>query len=257
MKQALQYKPVAVGLSGLPRAVWQSIIPAYKAANVKIVTGYIGPMQYDDTVIGQVGGSSDVAQYGQIIANWVISDSNGKANILLQNVNDFPVLKVYSDAFTATVKARCPGCKITNVDNTIPQVSGGQVVSTVVAALQKDKTINYVVTCNGPFLTGLPAALASAGLNNVKIAGESGDVQNLTNVKLGKENAYTGLALHYGAWLMIDMVLRNMQGITFKADGDEGLPKQLLTKNVEFTVSNSYDKPSDYADQLKKLWKVG
>ena len=81
--------------------------------------------------------------------------------------------------------------------------------------------------------------------------------QNLTDVKAGRQSAFTGLALHYGGWLMLDMVLRKMEGTSFNPDGDGGLPKQLLTKNVEFTVSTSYDKPTDYADQLKKLWQVG
>ena len=53
MKQALVYHPAAVGIPALPEAVWQSVIPAYKTAGVLIVTNMAGPMNYDDTVIGQ------------------------------------------------------------------------------------------------------------------------------------------------------------------------------------------------------------
>lgn len=257
MKQALLFHPVAVGLSGLPRAVWQSVIPAYQAAGVKIVTGYLGPTKYDSTVLGQVGAVSDVTEYGQMIGNWIVADSKGNAHILLETVNDFPILVSYATGLKQVVAANCSDCKITSLNNTIAQVSNGAVVPTIIAALQKDKSIKYVSSVNGPFIESLPSALAAAGLNDVQITAESGDVKNLSDVKAGKFAATTGLALHYGAWLMIDMVLRDLQGMTFDPDGDGGLPKQLLTKDGDFAISNSYDVPSDYADQFKKLWLLG
>ena len=256
LNQALLDKPAAVGLSGLPSAVWSSVIPKYKAANIPIVTGYIGPQDNTFPIIGQVGGSPDVQAYADMIANWAVADSNGQAKILLQSVNDYPILKVFSDEYKAKTAALCPDCKITEINNTIAQL-GTTVVPSIVSALQKDPSIKYVVTVDGPFITGLASALAATGRTDVKIGGESGDVTNLTNVKAGREHAFTGLALHYGAWLMLDMVLRHMEGMSFEADGDGGLPKQLLTKDVDFMISNSYDKPADYADQLKKLWLVG
>lgn len=255
LKQALDFKPVAVSFSGLPRAVWDSVVPDYRKAGVKIVTMYLGPTKYDDVVIGQVGGAKDVDAYGRIIADWVIADSRGKAHILLQEVNDFPVLKDYVTGFKTVIKENCPDCKITELNNTIAQL-GGQVVPSVVAALQKDKSIDYVSTVNGPFLTGLPAALAAAGLNNIKISGESGDVQNLTDVKSGKQHAFTGLALHQASFAATDMLLRELQGMSYDKEST-GAPKQLLTKDVQFDVTTSYDKPADYADQFKKLWLLG
>ncbi len=257
MKQALQYNPVAVAFSGLPRAVWESVVPEYKAKGVKIATMYLGPTKYDDTVIGQVGGPKDVQEYGRMIGDWTVADSAGKAHILLQEVNDFPILKDYVTGFKQVVSQDCPNCKITELNNTIPQVSNGQIVPAIVSALQKDRSINYVSTVNGPFVTGLPAALAAAGLTKIKIAGESGDVQNLTNVKSGKESAYTGLAIHHASWNAMDMILRSMQGLPYDKDGNGGAPKQLLTKDVDFKIATSYDVPSDYADQFKKLWLVG
>ena len=201
MKQALQDKPTAVGLSGLPPAVWQTVLPDYKSAGIPIVTGYIGTIPYDDTIIGQVGSSPDVTTNGEMIANWVVADSDGKANVLLQSVNDFPILKVFSDSFKAKTAELCPDCKVTEINNTIAQLGTG-VVPSIVAAVQKDPSIKYVVTVNGPFVTGLRSALDAAGLNDVQIAGESGDTTNLTNVKAGKESAFTALALHYGSYSM-------------------------------------------------------
>ena len=256
MRQALNDKPAAVGVTGLPPAVWQPVLAEYKAAGIPIVLGHIGTVPYDDTIIGQTNSSPDVAQVGKMLANWVVADSDGKANALLQSVNDFPILKVMSDSFKANMAELCPDCKVTEINNTIAQLGTG-VVPAIVSALQKDPSIKYVVTVNGPFVTGLTSALGAAGLSDIKIAGESGDTTNLSNIKAGKEAAFTALAAKYGAWSMVDMVLRHEQGIKFDPDGGGGLPKQLLTKDVEFEISNSFEKPSDYPEQFKKLWLVG
>ena len=256
MRQALNDKPTAVGVTGLPPAVWQPVLAEYKAAGIPIVLGHIGTVPYDDTIIGQTNSSPDVAEVGKILANWVVADSEGKANVLLQSVNDFPILKVMSDSFKSNIAELCPDCKVTEINNTIAQLGTG-VVPAIVSGLQKDPSIKYVVTVNGPFVTGLTSALAAAGLSDIKIAGESGDTTNLTNLKAGKEHAFTALAAKYGAWSMVDMVLRHEQGIDFDPDGGGGLPKQLLTKDVDFEISNSFEKPSDYPEQFKKLWLVG
>lgn len=258
MKQALLYKPVAVAFSGLPQAVWASEIPAYKAAGVPLIVAYVGPQQISSPVIANIGGPPDITQNGQFIANWFIADSNGKGKALLFNVNDFPILKTFSDAVHSTVSSGCSGCSIVDLNGTIPMVTGGQSVPAIVSALRKDPSIKYVISCDGPFIDGLPSALAAAGLaGKVKVAGQSGDVENLTDVKTGTEQAFTGLALHYGAWLMVDAALRHLEGIPFNPNGDGGLPKQLLTKDVSFTASTSYDLPSNYPDLFKKLWLVG
>jgi ribose transport system substrate-binding protein len=256
MKQALTYHPIAVGEPSIPQALWQSVVPEYKATGVLIVPSFVGAMKYDDTVIGQAG-ANDTAKSAEILANWAIADSGGKAHVLLETVNDFPVVAPFAAAYKDTLEKNCPACSVTVVNNTIPQIGAGQVPGTLVAALQKDPSINYLVTCNGAFITGLVPALAAAGLSDrVKISGEAASTTNLTDVRAGKESAFTSPALSYLAWTMVDIVLRHMQGMSFQPDGDGGLPVQLLTKDVDFQVADTYDKPADWRDQLKKLWLV-
>ena len=258
MKQALIYHPAAVGTNSEPEVLWQSVIPAYKAAGVSIVTNFVGPgVTYDNTVIGQAAAGA-TTQWAQMIADWAIADSNGHAHVLLQTVNDFPVELQFADAYQQTMKQNCPACQVTVVNNTIAQSDSGAVNSTVVAALQKDPSINYVAADNGGFITGLPAALAAAGLSNrVKISSGAGDTANLANIKAGKESATTAFPVSYTAWLMIDIVLRHMEGMSYQPNGDGGLPSQLLTKDVNFEISADYNQPADWQAQMEKLWHVG
>lgn len=258
MQEALRLDPAAVGLSGLPRAVWESAATAYQEAGVPIVVGYTGGgNNVKEPVIGEVGGDADVAEYGEMIGQWFIADSDAKGQAVLLSVNDFPVLKTFSQSFMDTVESGCAECKVTEVNATIPQVFGGQTVQPLISAIQKDPKINYVITSNMPFVTGIQAQLSAAGLEDrVKIAGESADVEGLTLLKNGTYHATTGLALNYTGWLMMDMALRHEQGMEIPADGG-GLPKQLLLPDVDFEIQESYDKPTDFREQFKQLWQVG
>lgn len=258
MQEALRLKPAAVGLSGLPRAVWETAAKQYQEAGVPIVVGYIGGGDnVAEPVIGEVGGDADVSEYGQMLGHWFIADSGAKGHAVLLSVNDFPVLKTFSTSFMDTVKDSCSDCKVTEVNATIPQVFGGQTVQPLISAIQKDQSIDYVMTSNMPFISGIQAQLAAAGLEDrVKIAGESADVEGLTLIENGTYDATTGLALHYTGWLMLDMALRHEQGMDIPAGGG-GLPKQLLTPEVDFEIQESYDKPADFREQFKKLWQVG
>ncbi|MCW2761475.1 MAG: hypothetical protein JWR85_1676 [Marmoricola sp.] len=261
LKQAVQLKPAPAGvaLSGLPRAVWESVVPAYQAAKIPIVIGYVGGGDnVKDPVIGEMGGDLDVTEYGDMIAQWFIADSEAKGKAVLSSVNDFPVLKTFSTSFKASVAAGCKACTIKEVNATIPQVFAGAIPGQMVSALQADPSIKYVISSNMPFLTGISAKLAAANLTGVKIGAESGDVGGLTLLKGNDPNyqATTGLALHYTGWAFVDMVLRHMQGIPI-APYNGGLPKQLLLKGSSFEISDSYDKPANFREEFKKLWKVG
>ncbi len=258
MQDALRLKPAAVGLSGLPRAVWESAAKAYEAAGVPVVVGFVGGGDnVVSPVIGEVGGDPDIAEAGQMIGDWFIADSKAKGSAVLLSVNDFPVLKTFSDSFKSTVKKGCPPCNVNEINATIPQVFGGQTVAPLISAIQKAPSVNYVITSNIPFVSGIQGQLSAAGLSDrVKIAGESADVEGLTLLKAGTYSATTGLALNYTGWLMMDMALRHEQGMTIKPGGG-GLPKQLLLPGGSFDIQESYDKPTNFRDQFKKLWMVG
>lgn len=254
MQQALQYNPVAVGLSGIPEAAWASVLPAYKKAGVPIVVAYVGPQPLDNTVIANIGDATSVTLDAKALASYFIANSNGKGHILQFQVPDFPILNTFDQAFRSAVQAGCSGCSVTPLNGTIAQVTSGGAPAAIVSALQRDPSIGWVVTDDGPWVAGLPAAAAAAGVH-VKIIGEGADTLNETDIKAGKQTAFTGLALNYGQWAMIDAVLRHLEGMPIPAN--EGtLPIQLLTQNDNFTVSNSYDQPADYATQMKKLWHL-
>ena len=255
-KLALNYHPTAVGLAGLPEAVWASVIPEYKKAGVVIVPCYVGPIPLNSTVIGNIGGPPDGEEHGTILANWFIGNSKAKGHALSVRTDDLPSLKVFNDTFDKVVKSKCSDCKVTDLNIPYADVSAGKANSAVVSALQRDSSIDYVVATEGPFIDGLPAALSAAGLSKqVKIAGENSDVENLTDVKKGTEDAWTGAANTIAGWQIMDVVFRHVEGMKF--DPYDGVqPKQLLTRSVSFTPTNNWNEPANYPDLFKSLWKL-
>jgi len=255
MTQALQYHPVGVSFQAVPYAVWASEVPAYQQAGVAIVPAYVGETPSNPTIAANIGGPPDIARAAEVIANWFIADSGGKGKALLYSVPDFPALAEYQQAFTSAVSQGCGGCSVTVTTQTVAQVLSGGENAAVIAALQRDPSIGYVVMGDYPLTVGLPSALQAAGLSGKKIAGSYAGQADQELIKEGFESAGTPQPLNIGAWLTVDALIRQVEGAPI-AVGDGGLVSQLLTPNTVGTPTDSYNFPLDYQSQFKRLWQV-
>ena len=169
LTQALQYHPVAVSLAGIPQAVWQSVIPQYAAAGVPIIPLAIGQATLGQTVITNVLTYNDYVKLGDVNADWFIADSDGSGHALVVNIPTYDVLSAFTQGVTTTVTQHCPGCKVETLNLALSQVAGNMVNSAIISDLQKDPSIKYVITSNGPFVNGLVSALQAAGIAGIKI----------------------------------------------------------------------------------------
>ncbi len=255
LQQALQLHPAAVGLTGIPEIEWQSALPAYEKAGVPIVVGQVGPQVLSKTVIASIGNDLNVQITAKVLADYFIAKSGGKGKILQFQVPDFPILGAFDQAFRADVQASCPGCSVTELTGTIAEVTSGGSTAAIVSALQRNPQDSWLVTDDGPWVDGLPSALAAAHLH-VKIIGEGADVTDETDIKQGTMTAFTAVALDYGMWAMMDAALRHLEGMP-NSPNEGLLPFQLLVQGESFTVSESYNQPGDFAAQMEKLWHVG
>ena len=254
MKQALEAKPFAVSPVGFAQAVWDSLQPQYKAAGVIITSMATGDSKPSDVVTTGSASQLDYTAGGKAMADYVIADSKATAHILVQDVPAFAVLKAYGDGFKAQIASACSGCKVTNVDNAPAQLATNGVVPSVIAALQKDKSIKYLASTDGAFLIGISSALKAAGLDGIKILGGSPDINNLTATKDGTQTAWTGAAEDQYGWIALDIIARKTLGMTIP-DGDGGRVTQILTKdNIGTPSPVGLSAPADYVDQYKKLW---
>jgi ribose transport system substrate-binding protein len=166
------------------------------------------------------------------------------------------VLKSYSDSAKSVIAQDCPKCKLTSLNSSLAKIESGAVISAIVSALQKDRSIKYVLASNGPFINGLEAAMKAAGITGVKIAGGSPSITNEQNLLNGTEAAWTGQNYAYNGWQVVDSAARHLEGMPISPDAG-GAPQQLLTKDNVGTPSDQMNEPANYPDQFKALWKVG
>lgn len=255
MQQALQYHPVAVAVAGEVEATWAGVIPAYQKAGVTIIPFNAGPVQITKTVPVDIGDPSDWAHAGSLIGDWFVANSDGSGNAVFLDVPSFDVLQEYTNAAQSTIKQLCPKCTVTVINDSLAELGSNQIVPSVVSAVQRDPKVNYVLSADGPFVTGLAAALKGISRESVKIAGGDPDITNEQNLLAGMESAWTGQAYQELGWQVVDAVARNIEGMPVPA-GDGGWPLQLLTKQNVGTPNNSLQQPTGYQQQFATLWHV-
>jgi ribose transport system substrate-binding protein len=254
MKTALRYHPVAVSLSGIPQALWQSEVPAYQAAGVPIIPQQTGPVTTSTTVPVNIGDDSSVV--GKIVGNWFIANSGGKGKALVVDIPDFGYLKEITTSMVSTISTGCPGCSITHLDATISQQADNTIVPAVVSALQRDRSINYVLAADGVLIPGLSSAMSAAGITGVTVGGALATAENEQAILNGTETAFTTYNSSYIGWQTIDVVLRDMEKMTIPAF-DGGVPTQLVTKATVGTPNDSATAPDNYPQQFEQLWGTG
>ena len=190
------------------------MIKKVQDAGAKWVLTSVHPVDVKDPIIVDSNAYANDAQMGKVLADFFISDSKGKGNVVIEHVPAYPILGGFTDGFQAEVKALCPDCKVKIQDITIPDLVAGKVPSVMVSALRSNPDANYVAFDVGPFAAGIDAALASAGLSNkVKVIGQAADEAGIAALKSGKQLAWTGYDPVYSTYVMMDAMFRDSLGM--------------------------------------------
>jgi len=251
---ALAKHPQYLAEAGLPLTASQ--LQTVKNAGAKWILDSVYPVSVKDPVIGQVDAYAQDALMGKIVADYFISDSGGKGNAVIEHVPSYPILDGFTTGFGNEVKAKCPNCKTTTANITIPDLVAGKAPSTLVSALRQNSDANYLVFDDGPFADGITSALAAAGLKDkVKVIGEAADQAGIAALKNGTETAWTGFDPAYQALENMDIAFRDAEGMPVPVDQEAQQPTQLLTKDTIGSTSN-WAAPADAQAQFLKLWHL-
>ena len=165
------------------------MIEKVKDAGAKWVLTSVHPVDVKDPVIVDANAYENDELMGKVLADFFISDSKGKGNIVIEHVPAYPILEGFTDGFQAEVKELCPDCKVKIQNITIPDLTAGKVPSVMVSALRSNPDADYVGFDVGPFAAGIDSALAAAGMTDkVKIIGEAADEAAIAALKSGKHD---------------------------------------------------------------------
>lgn len=194
-----------------PNLVQQGLRAA-KKAGVLVVSGSNGidtPNPVEKPAPGKLGYAFDVgpdyAALGHKAADWIIGDSNGKANVAVFSDPEFPSVIAFQNGLLAGLKT-CKGCTISPLQDFNGTQVGTTLGSQTTGYLQSHPSVDYVFSPYDPAAAAQVTAIAQAGLaNRVKLVGVLGSQQNLNFIRQGEvqaadaayDNRYMGYMIVY------------------------------------------------------------
>jgi ribose transport system substrate-binding protein len=251
---AITKKADYVAEAGVPLTA--AVIDKVKQAGAKWVLTSVHPVEVKDPVIVDANAYANDQLMGKVLADFFVSDSNGKGNVLVEHVPAYPILGGFTDGFQAEVKELCPDCKVKIQNITIPDLTAGKVPSVMTSALRSNPNTDYLAFDVGPFAGGIDSALSAAGLSNkVKIIGEAADEASIAALKSGKHTAWTGFDPVYSTYVMMDAMFRDALGMPIDQKKAGIQTTQILTKDNVGDIT-TWSEPKDALDQFKKLWQL-
>jgi ribose transport system substrate-binding protein len=244
-------------VAGLDPSAVAPQVEAAKAAGIKIVTSHLtGLDQPVPLVTGYV--AADYEQAGRILADWVISKTNGNVNALVlttnQAISTIPLVQGIKDEFA---KRGGPNVKLKFVDIAISDWAT-KIQTEVQSAIIADPTLNYVMPIyDGMCQFVVPAIETTQAADKVKVATFNGTPFAIDMVQQGKVEMDLGENLEWVSYGIMDHDMRDLAGLP--APTDEHFPLYIFDKTnaanagtpAEF--SKGYGGTS-YQDSYRALW---
>lgn len=226
----------------------------------------------DDTPSGAQNGLYGVAQNGAgdlrtgaMMADWLIGNSGGQANVVYVTIPLYPSLVGQGQGAQAEFSKLCPSCAFATLPVSVSQLGAGQVPAAIVAYLRSHPSVNYVYLSFQDLDAGVAAAIKAAGLSSkVKIVGTEGQASQLQEVVNGQELMWSVLPEPYVMWVVVDWMARLSEGVLTPASlsaTDEGVAFIVDTpaKATAQLGANggNWPGPTNYQSQFEQLWHVG
>jgi len=253
-EQALRDKPDAVVSSGFPRAVYAKQLAQLKKAGIPVIQSNADDVVGDGISLLK-NGPKDVAVQGEMLASWVVSDSDARADTVYFDLPAYTILKPVKDTFAAKYKQWCAGCGLDTVDVPITAI-GKDMPDRVVSYLRSHPKVTHVVFSLGLLNVGVPAALKTAGITGKPLAVNVGDGQNYQYIQSGLSDAAMALNSHEASWLQVDALARHFTGQSMDVDQKAVLPNMLITKDNLPKTLGDFPIVENYQAQFKALWGV-
>ncbi|WP_448624486.1 sugar ABC transporter substrate-binding protein [Geodermatophilus sp. URMC 64] len=235
--------------------------PSLGAAKDAGIPVFLGAGPATDEPGGEVNGlygnamSENTVGGNLRMADEMIVDSGGTGNALFVNVPDFPTLAPINDAIKTHIADNCSGCKLETLNISAGDL-GGDVASTVVAALRQDPDAKYVLGSYANVVRGLPQALKAAGLDDVKVyVAIPTEPSIVEQVEKGDYAATILLPSGSYPWAIFDQIARVSVGMDPLQAENADLGMALYTTENIPKGTRSWD-PADYQEQYKELWQV-
>jgi ribose transport system substrate-binding protein len=195
-----------------------------------------------------------------LIADWVIADSGGKANVLISEFVDSPsTIQYVQQGAVPEFQKHCPGCKV--AFSKVQNANFNLIPSQTSASLLSNPSTNYVIPEFDAAIQPVYGGVQHSGFaSKVKGASTSAILGGLQMIKAKQFMAAdVGTNFPYQAWADADNVMRQMLGMPVVA---EHIPMRLFTaqniNSIQLTPaaqsSGAWYGTNGYQTMFSKLW---
>ncbi|MFZ9675793.1 MAG: sugar ABC transporter substrate-binding protein [Ilumatobacteraceae bacterium] len=262
VQEAIDWGANYISISGSPVAAFQEQFDAAVAAGIKFAFAYNGEAPADG-ILTSISGNDAVYNAGANIANYIIADSGAAANVLMVNIQMFPVLVAEEEGIRDTLAAGCAACTFDVLPVTIPDI-GVNIPTLVASYLQENPETNYISYAFSALPIGVTAALESAGLlEGVTQVGVDFDTTGLSEIVAGTHRAWTSNPKAYSSWVMAHAMVLDAVGDEFTERANaETLPTMIVDDAdtaqgiLDGSPLQNWKGPDGYADQFLALWGI-
>lgn len=188
---------------------------------------------------------------GRALADWVIADSGGDAQVLVLSEPAFPELVLRGEGFAEELSRECPGCAITDTVEFSIGTMASDLAGLVTTALQADPTIDYVLAPFDSSATFAAQGIRQSGRTDVALVSGEGDPDGLQRVRDGEQAVDLATVPAMGGWAAIDHLARIFTG---QPAEDYLLPQRLITRDNLPSESGGWASDVDYAATFRELW---
>ncbi len=262
-QQAIDLGVDYIAITGTAPELIQDQIDAAKAKGIGFYSCFdtADPGQDANNIWMQCGDEAGVVKAGENLANLIIADSNGEANVLMVNIPDFAVLTKEREGSETSYAANCPNCKFTELPLTLDQLLAGEVPGAIVAAVQADPSIDYIHFAFDGLTGGVSQTLADADLlTGRKLVGVDFSAAVLQEIVDGTMQFWSANPKEYSGWLMVDAMARQAIGQENTEErANAVLPTFFVTTPDQaepLIATDGWPGPETMADQFKALWGV-
>ena len=200
----------------------------------------------------------------KLVADYVIAQSEGKANVVMTEIADDPTAQKIIQTATAEYDKYCPGCKYSTVQT--KATSTDQIPSVVSAGLLKNPNADWLVPEFDNFASLAQQGMEQSGkdsssIHAVSAGGSLGAVQDVAAG--GFLNAVVAENVNHAGWSAMNILVHMLAGKPL-AYGDSALQYQVITKDAAAKLkltaaayaSGEWFGSTSYQDDYLKHWGV-
>jgi ribose transport system substrate-binding protein len=252
-QKAVNEKPAVVLMPSVDPSLITKQLAEMKAAHILTVDWATSQPAAGSVDEFWLGPSEDRA-VGASVAYYAMAKSNLNARVLYVNQSIFTFGNPLGQGIRQALTTYCKRCTYATIDS-LPQDIGSKIPAEVVAKLQSDPSINWVIFAYGEMTLGVPQVLRGANLTGVHILTQSPAKNNYADLKTGTETAVSDLDDDLFAYYAMDSVARALVHQPVPDLHNLNVSYVITSKDVTFNPNTGVYHPiPDFRQQFRALW---